>query len=243
MAGLLKYSVDLYVSHIAMLIVFSFSFIVAFLIPIFAAFPTYNDAGAIFIRLASISQNLTPLSAAVIIFSTLLSLLFLSFAIVSINIVVKHSRTRTRIRREVVDGIEKYTTKVFLLLLLFSVITVGSSTLLYYTGAPAIVPYIVGLLASPFFFYAPAAIVMDEMRASRALRTSARLVFAKLSYPLVWLAVAIVLLSALDLVFIAVGGASWSRYMLLVFNSVFIMPFLVIMQSEAYLRRYPLMKH
>lgn len=241
-SNILKYAAGTYLSNIKMLLIFSLAFIIAFLIPVFASFPTYNDAGAIFLRTASIFLNLNIFSTAIIVVAVFFSLLFLSFAIVAINVIVKHSRTRTRIRREVFEGLERYTARVFAVLLAWAVIIILANVLSYSTGYSGIITAIVGLAVTPFFFYAPASIVIDDNRLARALDASTSFFVKRLDYFLLWLVVSIILVSVFDLLFIAISGTLASRYVMLVFNSLFIMPFLIVLQSELYMNRFSLLK-
>ena len=241
MANVLQYAVETYLSDIYLILLSSIPFIIAFLIPVFAGFPTYVDAGAIFIRTASLFLNLNLFNTAVITVALLFSLLFLSFAIVAINVVVKHSRTRTKVRREVIEGLEKYTSKVFIILLLATCITLLANALSYgnqYSGA---ITVLVGLVITPFLFYAPASIVIDDNKIPRAIKASARFLVGRFDYFLLWLVIAIALLTVFDFVFIAIGGSVLSRYLMLIVNSLFILPFLVLLQSELYMKRFKLL--
>ncbi len=242
MAGLLNYSIETYAKHIPLILLFSISFVIAILIPIFAAFPTYSDLGGIFLRSASILQNLDILSTAVIAFSVLFSLLFLSFAIVAINVIVKHSRTHTKITKEVLRGLENYTGSVFTVLLLFTIIVIAVSFLCYNYGITSTLSSLIGFLISPLFFYAPASIVVDEKGVFRSMKQSAQYFFKRLDYAAIWFVIAIALMTIFDVLFIAVGGTALSGYILLVFNALFIMPFLVVLQSQAYMGRFSLLK-
>ncbi len=241
MKSTLQYSSEIYVNHLPLILLFSISFIIAFLIPAFASFPTYNDIGGIFLRLASVLTNLTPFTTAVITFSILLSLLFLSFAIVAINVIVKHSRTQTRIRKEVLDGLEKYTSRVFVVLLIYSVLVVFFDLLTYVLNVSQIYAAVLSIVILPLFFYAPASIVVDEKGLKRAMQQSLSFFFMRLDNVLIWFVVAFVLLSVFDFIFIAVGGA-YSNDLTLIFNSLFIMPFLVVLQSQSYMARFPMLK-
>ncbi len=242
MQKLLKYSFQTYTTHLPLILLFSLSFIIALLIPVFAAFPTYNDLGGIFLRSTSLFTNLNLFTTAVIVFSTLFSLLFLSFAIVAINIIVKHSRTQTRINREVMAGLEKYTARVFTALLIFTVIVIAIDAMNYLLGISPTLSSIVGLIVTPFFFYAPAAIVIDELSIKRAMEASLRFFFGRLDYTLTWIVVAFVLVTLFDFIFIGVSGTMLSRYLLLAFNALFIMPYLIVLQSQAYMGRFSLLK-
>lgn len=242
MINILKYALNTYVANMLLISLFSIAFIIAFLIPSFAAFPTYNDAGAIFLRSASVFLNLDLPSTAIIVVATLFSLLFLSFAIVAINVVVKHSRTHTKIKKEVINGLERYTAKVFLVLFVATLIIMLVNVLTFATKYSGIYTAIVGLIITPFMFYAPSSIVIDENRITRAVRASLRFFFRQFGYFLAWLVIAIVLLTVSDGIFIAITGTLLSRYYMLIFSSIFILPFLVLLQGELYMSRFKLLK-
>jgi hypothetical protein len=241
LANVLKYTLDTYLSNWGMILLFSLAFVIAFLIPVFASFPTYSDAGAIFIRTASLFVNLNIVNTAVIVISVLFSLLFLSFAIVAINVVVKHSRTHTRIRKEVMDGLEKYTAKVFAVLLISTFIILAVNVATYSNGYSQIITAVVGLIITPFVFYAPASIVIDDNRIPHAIMSSLKFFISRFDYSMLWLVIAIALLTVFDLIFIIIGGPFISRYLMLAFDSIFILPFLVLLQSELYMKRFKLL--
>lgn len=242
MKKLLQTAINTYFANIYLILLSSLSFILAFLVPVFASFPTYNDAGAVLLRTASIYSNLNPFNTAIIVISTLFSLLFLSFAIVAINTVVKHSRTQTKIKSEVIRGLEKYTSRVFVILLLATVIIILANVLSYNTNYSGLITAIVALAITPFVFYAPASIVIDDNKIFRSLRASSKFFFRKLGYFIVWLVIAIVLITLFDFIFIHLTGTAISRYAMLIFSSLFILPFLVLLQGEFYMSRFKLLK-
>lgn len=246
MVNVLSYAASFYVKNLKLILLFSLSFIIALSIPIFASFPTFKDLGGIFVRTASIIQfnNLNAVSVSVIAVSVLLSSLFLSFAIVSINVLVKHDRTYTKIKQEVLSGLEKYTGKVFLILLAFTsillVINIVSSSYGLLLGG--VMTSIAGLILTPFFFYAPSSIVIDENKTTRAIKASLKFFFKRFEYFLLWIALAIVLITFFDFIFIAIGG-QFSMYIMLIFSSLFVMPFLVVLQSEFYMKKFALLHY
>jgi hypothetical protein len=100
---------------------------------------------------------------------------------------------------------------------------------------------------APFFFYAPASIVIDDSKILRAMKKSAVFFIKRFDYFLLWLVIGIALLSLVDELFTLIGGqgalgVEFSGIALLVFNSLFIIPFLVVLQSEFYMKRFPLLK-
>ncbi|MDE1871073.1 MAG: hypothetical protein KGI06_02425 [Candidatus Micrarchaeota archaeon] len=242
MLNILKHSVNTYFSNIYLIILSSLSFVIALIIPLFASFPTYNDIGGVLLRTASIYLNLNPFNTAIIVISVLFSLLFLSFAMVAINIVVKHSRTQTKIRAEVIRGIEKYTGNVFVILFIATIVMVLANILTFNSGYSGIITVIVALAITPFVFYAPASIVIDDAKLLRSVRASLKFFVKRFDYFIVWLVIALVLLTFFDFVFITVSGTALSRYVMLIFSSLFILPFLVLLQGELYISRFKLLK-
>ncbi len=240
--NILAYAYETYVQNIKYILLFSLSFVIASIIPIFAAFPTYNDIGAIFIRTASVYSNFNLLDISVIVASTLFSLLFLSFAVVAITTIIKHKRTSTRITAEIIKGLEKYTGRVFAIMILFTLILMAVDVLSYPTHYSGPLTAIIGLVLTPFLIYAPYSIVIDENRIGRAIGASARFFSKRFDYFLIWLLTSVILLSAVDLIFIMVGGTMASRYLVLVVDSLFVLPFLVVLQAEMYMRRFAMLK-
>jgi hypothetical protein len=249
MTNVLVYTKDTYLKHLGLVLLFSLSFIIALAIPIFASLPTYNDIGAIFVRTSSIFVNLTIVSTALIVASILFSLLFLSFAIVAINVIVKHSRTQVRVRKDVIDGIEKYTSRVFLILFFYTIILMVANILTYLlvptgiiSNLAGIVTAIVGIVFAPLFFYAPSVIVIDDSKIMRSMKLSFKFFFKRFDYFILWLLLALAILTLFDFIFITVSGTLISRYALLVFDSLFVLPFFVMLQSECYMKRFALLK-
>lgn len=189
-------------------------------------------------------MNLNVVTASVIAISIFFSLLFLSFAIVSMNIIVKHSRTYSKIKQEVIRGLERYTSKVFIVLIIFTaiVLAVNVITYIYDSSLAGVTTSLAGLALTPFLFYAPSSIVIDEYSIKRSVQASLKFFFKRFDYFLLWLVLTIAVITIFDFVFIAASGTVYSRYVLLVFNSLFILPFLVILQSEFYMKRFPLLK-
>ncbi len=242
MVNVLSYSVYTYTNNIRLLLLFSLPFVIAFLIPVFASLPTYNDAGAIFLRTASAFVNLNALNASIIAVAVLFSLLFLSFSIVAINVIVKHSRTHVRVKQDVIRGLEKYTGRVFVLLLLFTTVVLLVNVGTYGLGHYGLITSVIVLVFTPFLFYAPSSIVIDDNGILRSMRSSLRFFIKRFDYFLLWLVIAIVGITAFDFIFIAASGTILSRYAMLIFNSLFILPFLVVIQSQMYMKRFPLLK-
>jgi hypothetical protein len=243
MANIFEVSWETYKSNLRLMLLFSIPFVIAALIPLLAPLPTYVSVGAIFIRTASAFTNLNPLNLAVIVVSGLFSLLFISFGFVAISLLVKSKRTHTKVSVREIQGIEKYIVKVYLLLLAYAIVLVAGNIFGYYYGNEAVITDVIGLFGFIFLFYAPTAIVIDNRPALKAIKSSLKLVVHSPQYILLWLISLTLIISVLDLVFIAATGTFWSRYIMLVVSSVLLPPFFIIFLAEAYMKRFPLLKH
>jgi hypothetical protein len=235
---------ETYAANIRLVLLFSIPFFISLVIPLFVSLPTYISGGGIFLRSASVFLNLNPIAVGVIIVSMFLSLLFLSFALVAIALIVRAKRTHTRHAGNVIRDIEKYTGRVFVMLLAAAGALTAIDVLSYFFGLQGIATPIAGFAIFTVLFYAPTAIVVENKRVGPAIAQSARLVAKEPGYYIAWLALVILVISVLDVALMMLPfGTFLSRYGLLVVNSVFVLPYFVIYQAEAYMRRFPLLKH
>ncbi len=245
MAGVIQESFELYRDKISLAVIFSIPFLIAFAIPMLAPLPTYISAGAIFLRSASVfvNGNINLLSLAVITASTIFSLLFLSFAFVLISILVKSKRTHSTIGSRTFKNIEAYIGKVFVIFLVYAIIMTAANIIGYSFGISTLLTAVVGLFGFAIIFYAPSAVVVDDKKIMRAVKDSARLVLREPQYFLLWLVLITIVVSVLDTVSISLLGTFWSRYVVLVLNSLFVVPYFIIFIAEAYMDRFRLLRH
>ncbi len=172
------------------------------------------------------------------------SLLFLSLAFVLISLIVKSRRTHVKIGQMAFKEIEKNISKIFTVLLISTFILIVANVAGYYSGHEAIITSVVGFIIFTAIFYMPSAIVVDGKSITRALKESIKLHSKEPQYFLIWLFSLIVIISAVDLIVMALtGGAIFSSYIVLVIVSLFVLPYFVIFQAEAYMNKFKLLKH
>ncbi len=242
MSSLLADSFETYTKNIKLVFLFSIPFIIAFLIPLLAPLPTYVSSGAIFLRTASIFLNISSLGLAVIVISSFLSLLFLSFAFVAISLIVKAERTYTKHMASVLREVEKYTGRVFVILLLYAAVLTIANIVGYFYNVQDILTPIVGFFLFMAIFYAPTAIVIDNKGIGGAISRSVSMVLREPQLFILWFLMIIIVVSLIDLVFIYTTGTIVSGYLLLVVNSLFVLPYFIIYQAEAYMKRFSILK-
>ncbi|VVB99783.1 Uncharacterised protein [uncultured archaeon] len=238
--NILSYTFKAYTKNIKLISFFSIPALVAFLIPLLINTPVFAALGGSFLRTGSI-PDLTAAELGVIIIGMLASLYLISFAIVNINIVIKSQRTGTSIRNEVIKGITGYTLNVFLLFLLGTIALLIIQLLTFELGVQAWLAPILSLIVWLPLFYAPAALVIDEMRPYRAAQKSFSMVFSKFPYFLLWLVIAFILLSLLDIIFLNALPHKLGSLAVLLVNSLVLMPFLIVLQTEIYLSKYTIL--
>ena len=238
--NILTYSIAAYTKNIKLISFFSIPALIALLIPAFVNTPAFAAIGASFLRTGSI-PDLTATDFGIIIISVLVSLYLISFAIVNINLVIKSMRTSTDIKREVLKGITGYTLNVFLLFLLGTILLLIIQLLTFELGMQQWLSPILSFLVWLPIFYAPAALVIDDLRPFRAAQKSFGMVFSKLPYFAFWCIIAIIILSALDLLFLNILPHKMGSLAVLLLNSLVVMPFLIVFQTQAYLSKYTIL--
>ena len=242
MANVVSDSLGIYRDNIRLILLFSIPFLIAFLIPLLAPLPTYISTGAIFLRTASIFVNTNPTVLAVVTISTFVSMLFISFAFVAISLIVKSEKTHMATSKRVMLEIEKYISRVFSILLFYAFIVIILNISSYLFSFPVIWAEALNLIIFLLIFYMPTAMVIDNKGFFASFKGSIRLVVTSPKYVVLWLVLFAAATSFVDLVSSGLFGVAGS-YVTLVINSVFILPYFVIFIAEAYIRRFPLLRH
>ena len=238
--GILSLSLKSYLKNAKLISFFSIPSLVAFLIPAMVNTPVFSALGGSFLRTGSIPE-MTGADLGIVIFGVLVSLYLVSFAIVNINIVIKSHRTGTSVKKEVFKGITGYTLNVFMLFLLGTIALLIIQLVTFEMGAQRWLAPLLSLAVWLPLFYAPAALVIDEMRPYRAAQKSVSMVISKLPYFLLWLAIALVLLSAIDFAALALLPHSTGSLAVLLLNSLLLMPFLIVLQTQIYMSKYTIL--
>jgi hypothetical protein len=241
--GIIAYSINAYLKNLKLISFFSIPFLIAFLIPLYVQTPTFPALGAILLRTGSL-PDVSEMQAAVMLIAFLLHLLLFSFAIVAINLVIKSERTLTHIGQEVIKGIEKYVFNVFWILLTEALLFLAINLFAFELRMQeTLVPVLVFLVSLPVF-YVPAALVIDDLRPFRALEKSIAIVISKFPYLILWLLIGLAFLSFLGLILFAIPGFSkeTAHLLLLIINSLFLLPFLVVFQSQIYISKYTILR-
>jgi hypothetical protein len=231
-----------------MVVFFSIPFLVvllALLVLPSSVAPTFSALGAYFLRSGSMLTDVK--TAAVVGGASLASLALLSLALVAINLVVKAARTRTRVSAEHLRHLGRYTIIVFCLFLSVKIVEFALLWVLIERGMSELLVFIVSFLLSLGLFYVAPAVVLEEKKPIPAMISSYQHIARKPLQFLCWMALGLVLLT----------GTMWISYSLLdalalsrmamqliviLITSLFVLPFLTIMQAQMYLLKYTIIK-
>ncbi len=239
--NVLEHALKSYARNFPLIVFFSVPALLALLMPLLSPMPTYVAVGGTYLRTGSMPE-LTGFDIALMAVSSLVSLFLISFAITAINVVVKSERTLTNITKQVILGLEKYVLNIFWIFLTAQLLFLIVALLAYDWQVQAWLNPLATLVASLFIIYAPAALVIDDMRPFRALQASYNHVVRNPAMFLIWIAVAVVSLSIVELLALAVLPHSMAQFAVLIVNSLIIFPFLVVLQAQCYMKKYPLAK-
>ncbi|MCX8197972.1 MAG: hypothetical protein N3F07_02130 [Candidatus Micrarchaeota archaeon] len=238
--NILSHSINAYLKNVKLISLFAVPALLAFIIPAVVNTPVFSALGATFLRTGSI-PDLKPSELGIIIASLLASLYLMSFAIVNITIVIKSQRTATNIKNEVVKGITGHTFNVFILFLLGTIALLIIQLLTFELGSQSWLSPLLSLLVWLPLFFAPAGLVIDELRPFRAAQKSFSMVFSKFPYFILWIAIAFALLSFLDWLFLSLLPYKIGSLAVLLANSLVLVPFLIVLQTQIYISKYTIL--
>lgn len=228
-----------YRARMPLLVLFSIPFILAFAIMMLVPLPTYIALGGLYVRSGSI-PDMSQLDIAITALAALLSIFVLSDTIVNLNIIIKSKRTRTGISSEILEGIGSYATKIFLITLISILLLFVFQLLTFDNPFQPLLFSLFSLVLSILLFFAPAAIVIDDRSTLHSITSSVKMVLAKPVFVLIWIIAAFALISFVQLIVSAIIPSQFASILVLLINSLFIFPYLIVLQTQMYMEKYPL---
>jgi len=235
---LFRYSTDFYFRKLPQLLVFSIPMLIALLIPLLVATPTFVSLGAVVMRTGSLPE-LTIGDIAFTAFAYALSLFIIADAIANINILIKSKRTMTSLSSQVIAALSTYGLRIFyiytIMMLMFAIFQLLTFEQPFQTW---LYPLLMFLLSALLFFVAPA-IVIDDAPVQHAISHSIRASLGRPRMFLIWTVTGFLLVSAVRLL-LGVVVPSLASPLTLIINALFILPFLIILQTQMYMEKYPM---
>jgi len=234
----LQHAVKFFQERYKFVLLFSIPFFVALLIPILVSAPTYVALGGVFLRTGSIPE-LDLLQVAFTILAYLVSMYLIADSIVNLNLLIKSQKTMTKVGREVVKAMGTYGVTVFLLYTFMALIVLVLQLLTFDFSLRSIVLPLLTLIMGFELFFVPPAVVIDGMKLLHAVRASVAMSMKKAPDILLWCVIGLVGITVSEAIFLFLPHP-FGIYLTLLFNSVVVMPFLLVYQTFIYMKKYPL---
>lgn len=242
MLDLLNNTNKVYTKQLGMLVFFSIPFLISLLVPLFSPAPTYAALGGSFLRSGSLPE-MKLMDWAVVAVAVIVSLFLLSLALVAINLVVKATRTSTKVGTEALRNLGKYTFVVFCLFLAIKVVEMVILYAALQFGANEFVVFLFGFVASLGLFYAAPAVVLEEKKPVPAFVASYVHIARKPLHFIGWLVLAFIVLAIITEVTYAVIDAAMTRQIVVaLISSLIVLPYLLILQAQTYLMKYTIIR-
>ena len=237
---LFLYSWNFYSKKTKIITIFSMLFLIAAVVPLLVALPTYISLGGIYLRTESIPE-LSMTDIIVTAVSYLIFLFIISEALVNINLIIKRKRIWKHTPTEIKNSMEKYTIKIFLITTIIQLILLASQLLLFDKPFRGVIYPVISIILYFLTFYIPPAIVIDDSPSMSAVIRSINLSIRKPQLVAVWAVVGFILVSIVKLLSDFIS-AEYGGYLSLLVNSLFVLPYLIILQTQMYMEKYPLAK-
>ncbi|MBD3210843.1 hypothetical protein GF318_05670 [Candidatus Micrarchaeota archaeon] len=234
-----KYASDFYLQRLGLIIVFSVPFIFAFLIPVLVAAPTYLSLGGVFLRTGS-TPELSLFDITVTAAAYAAAVFLIADTIVNINIIVRSKRTLNVISQEILSAMGSHATRIFYIYTLALLLLLVVQLLTYESPFRSWIFPAFSLMLSYLLFFVPPAVVIDNSDTADAIRRSVYMALKNPHLVLLWSLLGLFSISVLK-----VGGdflfsSPFSSYFVLIANSLLLLPFLTVLQTQMYMEKYPL---
>lgn len=238
--SIFEYTWKAYTENFLLIITMALPGFVALLVPALVGTPAYRSLGGAFIRTGSIPDINGP-HVAVILVGLLASLFLMSFAIVNINLVIRRERTFTHIGKEVMQHLTTTTLSVFWIALVLVMLLFIVQLLSFEWGVQKWLSPLLSFVIGMALLLVPTAMVMDETRPWRAFEKSIDCVVRKWPLILLWLVLGLVCISIVDGIALLVLPNPFGSYFTLLFNSIIILPYLIVMLGQIYISKYTIL--
>ena len=236
---MIRHSLKFYIERQKLIMLFSLPFLASFILLMFVPAPTYLAIGGMFSRTGSIPE-LSIVDMILIAVAYAISLFVIADTITNVNLIIRAKRTKNVNSSEIVSAMGNYATRIFYVYTIMILLMFVAQLILYESPMRSwLFPVLTFALSSLLFFVAPAVVIDDESTAG-AISKSVRMALRKPVFILSWSFIGLILLSLPKLAFDLVLPHSVSPYIVLLVNSLFVLPFLIVLQTQMYMEKYPL---
>ncbi len=234
-----KYAADFYLRRLGLIVLFSIPFVFAFLIPVLVAAPSYLALGGVFLRTGSLPElSLSDIIITAIAYAV--ALFLIADSIVNVNIIVRSKRTLTEITKDIAGAMGTHATRIFYIYTLMLLLLFIIQLLLYENPLQSWLYPLFLLAASYLLFFVPPAVVIDNSDTPAALGRSVEMALRKPGFFIMWTLITFFSISLVKVVADFLFSGVFAGYFVLLVNSLIILPFLIVLQTQMYMEKYPL---
>lgn len=232
------YSVEFFRGKYRLVLLFSIPFFFALLIPMLVSAPTFVALGGVFLRTGSIPE-LDFFQMGITIIAYLVSLFIIADSIVNLNLLIKSKKTMTKVGGEVVKAMGTYAVTIFLIYTVAMLLMLVLQLLTFDFSYRGIVLPLASMVLGIALFFVPPAVVIDGMKPWHAIHSSAIMAVKKLPHVLFWAILGAFAITVAEFIFLFLPYP-FGVYLTMLFNSVVLIPFLLVYQTFIYMKKYPL---
>jgi hypothetical protein len=154
--------------------------------------------------------------------------------------VVRSKRTLTTITHEVFSALGTYGLRIFFIYTAVLVLLFIAQILTYEHPLQSWLYPITAFVISYLLFFVPPAVVIDNLGIPSAINKSVQMALKNPHFVLIWAFVSLLLVSVLKIAADLIFPYPFSGYFVLLANSLLILPFLTVLQTQMYMEKYPL---
>ncbi len=234
-------SLKFYFERQKMILLFSIPFLLSFIMLSLVAAPTYQALGGLFGRTGSIPE-LTLVDMAIIALAYFVSFFIIADTITNVNLIIRTKRTMNIASSEVVKAMGRYASRIFYIYTIMLLLIFIFQLILYDNPFKSwLFPLLTFGISFLLFFISPA-IVIDEEDTPGAINKSINMALGKPLMVISWSVIGLVSLSIVKVFCDLILPHTISPYVVFIFNSLFLLPFLIVLQTQMYMEKYPLAK-
>jgi hypothetical protein len=139
-----------------------------------------------------------------------------------------------------VEAVPTQVMRVFFVLTIMLLLLFFAQLLTYDMKIQPLIYPLFAFIVSYLLFFVPPAIVIDHSTPSEAIARSVSLGLRQPILIIAWLVVAAFLLILSKMIGDLLFAGIFSQYFVLLLNSLIFLPFLIILQTQLYMEKYPL---
>ena len=225
------------------LLVFSIPAVLSYVVLLLINKSTFPAFGGSFLRTIDIyGLPITDLLFLGIVY--LISTYLISDAVANINVLIKKERTYKTLTKDIMSTIGTYALRMTIVSVFIILMVVLGQILTINLSNGEIIYAIYLLVLGMLFFYAPPAIIIDNMSPLQSLIYSVKIIGKGYHFNLavVWMLIGFVSLSVLDAIILLFLTYPLAEFLIILVNAITIYPFLFVLQTHMYMDKYPLTK-